>query len=238
MILQQCTETKGSKNREVFNQIAKLEQTISIKESIINSPIISTEGRKVDLIKEIIRIVEFFTEVTGKKMESYQIQVLAGDLYKRFRNDTIDDLIMMFSMIRTGELGKVGYTETFNEKVMLYVDLYMNYKSEIREKIVNDEKRERKKADANIEMTDEAYAKFTELQSLIRIPALKKAETFSIKKALASVDSYLETLPETCQNLKYSDLLYEIKRTQYSNKTAWEILLQEKERRKKLKKKK
>ncbi len=212
-----------------------MEQSISIKESIIHTPIISTQGKKLDLIKEIIKIVEFYVNITGKKFENYQIHVLAGDLYFRFKNDTLDDIIMMFKMIRTGELDKVGYTDSFNEKIMLYVDLYMNYKSGIREKIINDEKRERKKADAKIEMSDEAFAKFTELQNMIKVPILKKAETFSIKKALGSLDTYLETLPETCKKLSDSDLTYEIKRTQYSNKTAWEILLSEQLKRKELK---
>jgi hypothetical protein len=119
---------------------------------------------------------------------------------------------------------------------MLYVDRYFNFKSEIREKILNDEKRDRKKND--VEMSDDAYAKFTELQNKISAPLQERAKTFSIKKALASVDSYLETLPETCKNLKYSDLLYEIKRTQFSNKSAWEILTLERDRRIKLKKRK
>ena len=111
MTLQQCTETK-----QAFNLIAKIEQQISVRSTILTSPIIATQGHKINIIKEIIRILEFFLEINGKKLEPYQIQVLAGDVYDRFKNDTLDDVILMFKMMRKGELVQYGKFNEFGEK--------------------------------------------------------------------------------------------------------------------------
>ncbi|MFW2137126.1 hypothetical protein ACK2M7_12745 [Chryseobacterium sp. TY4] len=236
MILTRCTEKD---NRKVFNEIASIEQNIEVRDALLRSPLIQQEGQKRDVVPQIIRIIEFYLEVTGnKKMESYQVKVMAGDLYERFRTDTVDDIILMFKMMRTGELGKVGYTESFNEKLMAYVDLYMLHKSEEREKLINQQKRKIRERDVKAEpMSPEAAAKFEELQKRLTVREQVKASTFSISKALQSMDAYLETLPETSMKLSDSDLKYEIRKTQNSHQEAYEILMLEAERRKIEKKK-
>ena len=233
MILKPCSGTKA------YNEISKIEQTLTVRQSIRAGELIVAQGAKYELIVEIIKIIEFYLEVTGKKLEDYQIRTLAGDLYDKFKNDTVEDIILMFKMIRTGDLGKAPYFDNFHEKIMSYVPLFLIYKAEERDKMIEAKKRERKhRENEQVTMSDEAYAKFTELQNRISSPVKKSAEIFSIKNVLQSVDNYLENLPETCKKLSDGDLSYEIKRTQYNNKTAWEILLQEKERRKNNPKKK
>lgn len=234
MILKPCSDKKA------FNEIAKIEQSLTIKESIKNGELIASQGKKLDIVKEIIKIVEFYLEITGKKLENYQIKILAGDLYDKFRNDTLEDLILMFKMIRTGDLGKPPYTDNFHEKIMSYIPLFFDHKSAERERLIDIKKRERNKAVNNPpapqNMSDEAYQKFTELQNRLTNPIQRNREVFSIKGVLESVDQYLDNLPESCKKLSAKDLNYEIFRTQYNNKTAYEILLQEQQRRKDVKK--
>lgn len=127
--LQQCTETK-----QAFNALVKLERNMSVSEAIIKSPLIITQGRKIDVVSQIIRIIEFFLEVTGKELESYQIQILAGDIYEKFKTDTLDDVVLMFKMARQGDFGKVYKCDTF--EVMDWCNKYLDHKSATRERLI------------------------------------------------------------------------------------------------------
>lgn len=127
--LQKCTETK-----QAFNALVKLERNMSVSEAIIKSPLIITQGRKIDVVSQIIRIIEFFLEVTGKELESYQIQILAGDIYEKFKTDTLDDVVLMLKMARQGDFGKVYKCDTF--EVMDWCNKYLDHKSATRERLI------------------------------------------------------------------------------------------------------
>ena len=116
---------------------------------------------------------------------------------------------------------------------MMNVELYMEFKAQEREKLINEQKRKRKQREGQTaSMSDEAYAKFTELQNRISTPIKKSKEAFSVNKVLSSLETYLENLPQNCKKLSDSDLRYELRRTEFSNKQAYEILFEELERRK------
>lgn len=132
----QCSE-----NKIAFNTLAKLEQSLTIKESINHYPILQNQGKKVDIVKQIIRVIEFFLTATGREMEAYQIQILAGDLYEKMQGDTLEDIVMMFQMARRGEFGKVYKVDNF--EVMEWREKYMDIKAAEREKM----HRERKKVE-------------------------------------------------------------------------------------------
>lgn len=229
MILKPCSDKKA------FNEIARIEQSLTMKESIKNGELIVSQGVKIDIVTEIIKIVEFYLEITGKKLEKYQIQILSGDLYDKFKTDTLEDIILMFKMIRTGDLGKPPYTDNFHEKIMSYIPIFFDYKSAEREKLIDIKKRVRKNHQNSPElktMSDEAFAKYTELQNMLSSPIKKNKELFSVKGVLDSLDNYIDNLPESCKKLSDGDLKHEIYRTQYNNKIAYEILLQEQQNRK------
>ena len=116
---------------------------------------------------------------------------------------------------------------------MSYVDQYMLHKSEEREKLINQQKRKIREREVKSEpMSPEVAAKFEELQKRLTIKEQAKPNTFSISKALQSMDGYLETLPEASMKLSDSDLKFEIRKTQNSHPEAYEILMLEAERRK------
>lgn len=232
MILKPCSD------KDAFNKIAKIEQSLTIKDSINTGELIMKQGSKVDVVREIIKIIEFYLKITGKELEVYQVRVLAGDLYDKFRTDTVEDIILFFKMIRTGDLGKLKYYDNFHDKIMSYVPQFFQYKSEQREKLIEAKKKLQNKKANQTQMSEEAYDKFTELQNRLSTPTIKTSETFKVKDVLSSLDNYLSTLPETCKKLSDSDLKYELKRTEYTNRSAYEILLQELDNRKKKPKKK
>lgn len=225
MALQPCTGDKA------YNVIAKLEQTLTPAEIITNRKLIMSQGNKLEVIKQIIKVIEFYLKVIGREMEIFQIQILAGDLYTKFRTDTFDDIVLFFKMIRNDELGKIGYQESLRDKIIAYVGPYMHYKSEQRERLIKI--RERKQRAKPVEsISPEAFEKFTELQNSIKTPQQKKSETFSLNSILKSADAYHQSLPESCKKLTDSNLSYELIRTQYNDKYAYEILLAEQQRRK------
>ncbi|WP_312394716.1 hypothetical protein [Chryseobacterium sp.] len=220
---------KTCSGKDAFSKLAKIEQSLTVSD-IFKGELIMTQGSKIEVIKEIIKIIEFYLNVVGKELEIFQIQVLAGDLYAKFKTDTLDDIILFFKMIRNDELGKVKYHDTFRDKIISYVKPFMQYKSEERERLIKIKNRKFKAPEEK--MSDEAFEKFTQLQNMLTTPVQKTKEIFSVKSVLNSIDNYLETLPETCKRLSDSDLKFEIRRTQYNNKIAHEILLEEQERRK------
>lgn len=136
--LMQCSE-----NKQAFNTLAKMEQSLTIRASINDCPIIQKQGTKVEVVKQIIRIIEFFLTATGREMEVYQIQILAGDLYERLKCDTIEDVILMFQMARRGEFGKVYKVDNF--EVMEWLNQYMDIKSAERERMHREVKKAEEK---------------------------------------------------------------------------------------------
>ena len=120
------------------NGLARLEQDLSIGQSIEMAPLISQLGDKKQVIREIIRIIEFFLSVTGKDLETFQTIILAGDLYEKFKHDTLEDVILMFKMARQGDFGKVYKLDNF--EVMDWANRYLEKKSEERERILRSKK--------------------------------------------------------------------------------------------------
>ena len=133
MSLRQCSESK-----QVFNILVKLEQNLTIERSLSDGKLMIYEGKKLELVREIIRVVEFFLKVTGKEMEDFQIQILAGDLYEKFKHDTLEDVILMLKMARQGDFGKVYKLDNF--EVMDWANRYLEKKSEERERILRSKK--------------------------------------------------------------------------------------------------
>ena len=133
MSLRKCSESK-----QVFNTLVKLEQNLTIERSLSDGKLMIYEGKKLELVREIIRVVEFFLKVTGKEMEDFQVQILAGDLYEKFKHDTLEDIILMFKMARQGDFGKVYKLDNF--EVMDWANRYLEKKSEERERILRSKK--------------------------------------------------------------------------------------------------
>lgn len=152
--LQQCTEA-----REAFLQLVKIEQSLSVKD-VFKKPLVRDSGDKVSVIEQIVRVVEYFLQATGKEMDSFQIQIIAGDLYDKFGTDSIEDIILMFKLARTGEFGRVYKVDTFT--VMDWANAYLERKSITREALISKKKPEKKTDGIYFDdLPDEIKSKFS-----------------------------------------------------------------------------
>lgn len=134
MTLKQCTDDKA-----FFNKLVNVEQSLTVSGIIKKSPLLVTQGLKPDVVAELKRVIYFFLEVTGKELENYQISVLAGDLYDKFKTDSLEDVVIMLKMARQGEFGKIYTFDTFT--IMSWCDKYLEYKSATREKLIQQRKK-------------------------------------------------------------------------------------------------
>lgn len=177
-------------DKQVYNEIAKLEQTLTPKEILLKKPVLISLGvPKVSIITEIIRIIEFFLEVTNKELAVYQIQILAGDLYEKFRTDTLEDLILFFKMARQGEFGKVYKCDSL--EIMSWIPQYFDRKSAIREMLIAQNKRKRERAAPEPEPAEntkqfhelpkELQEKFNNL-GMSKMIITKKAQDFLVQE--------------------------------------------------------
>ncbi|MDY3352317.1 hypothetical protein PG357_10030 [Riemerella anatipestifer] len=176
--LASCTDS-----RAFNNALAKAEQTLTIKQSIETAPLIAHQGEKKKAIKEIIRIIEFFLTVTGQQMETFQIIIMAGDLYEKFKTDTLEDVVLMFKMARQGDFGKVYKFDTFT--VMEWANTYLLRKSEEREKLLRFAK-PKAKEEPKGKYFHELPAELQEKFKRIRNPTTQKFLTPKITDFLAT----------------------------------------------------
>jgi hypothetical protein len=196
MTLQNYTEKK-----QAFNALARMEQNLTIRQSLEDAPLMIYSGEKIAIIKQVIRVIEFFLEVTGNKLETYQIQVLAGDLYEKFSHETFDDIVLMFKMARRGEFGKVYKFDTM--LVMDWAGQYLERKTDEREKLVRSrppQEQEEKKEDAPLkyfhELSEEMQEKFAKIgQNSTKMPAFlpkKATEEMSYEKHRREIQKIIE----------------------------------------------
>ncbi len=175
-----------------------------------------TQGNKINVVSQIIRIIEFFLEVTGKELESYQIQILAGDIYEKFKTDSLDDVILMFKMARQGDFGKVYKCDTF--EIMDWSNKYLDYKSASREMLI--QKKKKKKEPEQLtgksfhELPQELQEKFGKIGKS-RLLSKKAADMMTTEKTLRDTenpDEKKEVLktPKTDTLFNYQSFLTEL----------------------------
>lgn len=201
MTLQQCTE-----NKLAFNQLVKIEQHLTVAKSINQSPLIVCEGKKIGVVSQIIRIIEFFLEITGKELEGYQIQILAGDIYEKFKTDTLDDVVLMFKMARQGDFGKVYKCDTF--EIMDWCNKYLDHKSATRERLINKKKKtqetEEVKGKSFHELPQELQDKFSKIGKS-RLITRKASEMMTTEKTIRDLEKPKEK-PESLKTEKSESL--------------------------------
>ncbi len=253
MTLEICTESK-----KAFNALVRIEKTLTVSDAIIKSPLMVTEGKKINLVSQIIRIIEFFLEVTGKELEDYQIQILAGDIYEKFKTDSLDDVILMFKMARQGDFGKVYKCDTF--EIMEWATKYLEHKSATRERLILKKKKQQEPEAATgksfHELPKELQEKFSKIGKT-RLITRKASDMMTIEKTLRdlekpkakqevlkteksetlfSYEAFLKNLSETVGKM-YDEALHKAFEniTKSTHPEVWEILNTEIELRKTLK---
>ncbi len=137
------TLTTSTDDKQSFLVLVKAEQHITIKQSLASDELIYKQENKVEVIQQIVKAISFFLKVTGKEMEPFQIQILAGDLYEKFKCETFEDIVLTLKMARMGDFGKVYKVDSF--VIMEWANKYLDKKAEEREKQYTAQKNAHKK---------------------------------------------------------------------------------------------
>lgn len=227
-------------------QLVSIERKLSVQESIETGIVLMNIARdnesKFNTIDQICRLIEYFQDLVNinKKMEDFQIKVLAGDLFEAFIGDTIEDIILMFKMARKGDFGQIYRIDGM--VIMNWVPQYLEYKAEEREKLYRKQEGQRKKEEQSTDVSDKTIEKLDLLISKLSSPVKDleaKPHQYNLTRDTSvGFVTYLENLPESCKKLSKKDLAQQITATAFSCPEANEILLAEKERRRLNKKKK
>lgn len=199
----------------------------------LNGTLISTLSKsmvKNDLIKAlsviILRGCESFN-IKGNLTEG-QALLLAIDFTELYKHETIEDVMLMFRLVRQGVIG--GKVWRIDSQIILgeWMPAYLDLKSEEREKRVEKTKNKPVELEDETDIPDATQKKIDELKKKLSTPPEK------IKpKVVGTLNEFLKNLPETCKHLTNDELIIETKRAINLNaKEAEQIYNNEKKRRK------
>lgn len=123
--------------------ISKLELSLKISDTI-SKPIIRTvfKDNGSTAFTFVTILVKRFIDSFGfsTKMTPLQIEMLTVDTLDKFNYETIEDLIIFFKMCRSGRFGTTKRGVDSNLIFGEWFPLYLELKSEEREKIIEDNK--------------------------------------------------------------------------------------------------
>lgn len=163
---------------DISLNIAERELDVTISKNMIQ-PNIATV-RKDFPIRDIVRIIRgiiLYSAKTFKYAENMNLQqatVLASDLVDNFKDECLDDIVLMFKMARQGKLGETKGRLDADSLFNIIAPNYRLYKAEIREKQYSKEKFSHR--NDNDSISDDAYAKFTELSERLSMNRTQQKE--------------------------------------------------------------
>lgn len=137
-------------------------------------------------------------------MDLSQATLLASDLLNYFKHESLEDIVLMFKMIRQGELGsgkgRLDHDVIFN----IFVPAYLEKKAEARERQIRNEKSQ---YNAPVEeMSDYAKQKFEELSK--KLSANRQQE--ATPPVVNHHQIWINNLKNSVKNLSLEELYIEL----------------------------
>ena len=222
--MQKCS---GNDELAINKELIKIEQSLSIKNTVDSPALLCNNAdQKAIMIQQIIRIINYFLTFVNvnQKPEGIQIQVLAGDLYDKFKYDTLDDVILFFKYARQGNYGAIKF-KLDSSDILAWVPLYMDIKAEEREKFIRKQKRPNAIIIDDLEEPEEmTEAQRQKLDDFIKTLKKPKSRLITEENPALDFSEYLKALPITCKNLSDSDLVNQISNARNTFPEAFEIL--------------
>lgn len=154
----------NSNPAELALELVIAEKRVSLSKNL--DAIHISELQKGISYKEILRTVRdilLYSARTFKYSEKMGLDIattLAGDLIEAFKNDGIQDIILMLKMARQGQLGNTGGRLDADTLSKLLIPNYLLKKAEALERRYYNQKQQREKA---VPMSEETYAKLDAL---------------------------------------------------------------------------
>ncbi len=208
---------KFSTNDQLNEYAIKIRQEISLKERDVNL----SKNLETKTISEIeaddtipqMQLIIITREVILKtartlkyaeKMDDQTANQLASDLLETFKNESIEDIILMFKWVRQGKCGETRGrldADTINSVI---IPTYLDYKSELREK----QYQRKKFSKSNEPISPEAVEKFSQLSAQLSMNRMDKVE--NKKPSINHHEIYIHNLKNrlpyyTLQQLKESE---------------------------------
>lgn len=200
-------------------EIALLETDLSINKCL-NMPTIYDIKKEMSakvILKSIQEIVlnSARTFKYSENMDFSQAAILASDLLNYFRNESLEDIVLMFRMIRQGELGsgkgRLDHDVIFN----IFVPAYLEKKAETREKQIRNEKAKYNQPIG--EMSDYAKQKFEELSNMLSVKRINQP----IKPVVNHHQVWINSLKINVKNLSLEELYLELDKVKKSDQSIF-----------------
>lgn len=154
----------------------------------------------------------------SENMDFSQAAILASDLLNYFRHESLEDIVLLFRMIRQGELGsgkgRLDHDVIFN----IFVPAYLEKKAEAREKQARNEKSKFNKADG--EMSEHAKQKFEELSKMLSVKRIDTPITPS-KPVVNHHQVWINSLKINVKNLSLEELYSELDKTKKKDQSLF-----------------
>lgn len=189
-------------------EIVSLETTLSVTKCL-DLPTIHEVTKQLPA-KNIIKAVREIILISAKtfkfseNMDLSQATILASDLISYFKHESLEDIVLMFKMIRQGELGSGKGRLDHDVVFTVFVPAYLEKKAEIREKQMMNEKK--KFNESSGEMSDYAKQKFEELSNILYV---KIIDTESAKPVVNHHQMWINSLKNNVKTLTLQELYSE-----------------------------
>lgn len=201
-------------------EIVSLETTLSVKKCL-ELPTIY-EVTKLLPAKNIIKAVREIILISAKtfkfseNMDLSQATILASDLISYFKHESLEDIVLMFKMIRQGELGSGKGRLDHDVVFTVFVPAYLEKKAEIREKQMMNEKK--KFNESSSEMSDYAKQKFEELSHMLSV---KRIDTEPSKPVINHHQMWINSLKNNVKTLTLQELHSEQEKAKKADQTIF-----------------
>ena len=198
-------------------EIVSLETELSIPKCL-NLPSIAQIKKELPA-KTLIRSVREIVMNTARtfkfseNMDLGQATILATDLMDYFRDESLEDIVLMFKMIRQGDLGSGKGRLDHDVIFTLFVPNYLLKKAEIREKQIQNEKM--KKEREPIKHSAYAEKKFAELADMLSVNRIYSED--ESKPVVNHHQIWINNLKNTVKNLSLSELKKELESAKKSD---------------------
>ena len=190
-------------------QLAIFEKDLTLQKSMTGTSLARIE-KKVstgDLVRTIVFLIERAVDFFNVKstLNSSQILLMAVDFLEVYKHETIEDIVMMFKMVRQGKIGdKIFYLDShviMNE----WMPQYLNFKAQQREQ----DYKTNKSNDTKLE--DFQVDALNKYQKLKAKQETEKKDEFEFANA-DTYNNWIKYLPKTCKELTLFDLKMQITR--------------------------
>ena len=246
--LEQWMEIHSHKSEEILTpeevqkkvfHFVRIERSLSIKDAL-NAPILKKvyKASPYPTIAVVIAIIgQYASQLNiNKTLTADQMTIMATDLIEYFECDTLEDIVLLFKYARQGKFdSSFDARSKFDIKVVTkWLPQYMDIKAQERERMIADRegRAAKEREEAARDMHPEAKKRLAEMRKARSMIKVKRKGSIPNDSTLNDSDLYLEQLKANIGKLTSKQLTDLFKTSKFTNKEVFEIVDQERKKRK------